>query len=1000
MDLSASRKRQASPTPPKRRVKPTHSGYATFRVSNIENNETVHHKCLLLTGDCPSFENSAEDYIAIATTDAFSQTTSPQHWPTGGGGRWRALVMLSTGTNQLSIKLWHSGGISGEGVLNVNYIPLTQVPPLHLAIMVAKDSPLVVPCPPSKFGAISSAHSGLEAVIKKFRMTACMWQAALAEQTRVRSGIRRTFRLEEEWSVDSTKQMNRHGPSANSTMDSIAKIHIVRTERRVAEIQNGGQPDSSASWQRHYHGRQLGPREMFAEALRAYGGPLAPQHQPLIAGLVLDSHWDADFGSDGIERGVAPQDAHVPRLAMCGNQDLYSWPRFTEEVSSCLLDKTAADDINPGNELRSTGEICQSSQAGLLEAISRGLGIEDGEEHIPHDMCFRWKAMFMASDLGALELESQCSLRQVLQLRLAPQLRMACDDPRLRDRAFRQAEITACVEAEADMYQDEGVEDHQILVINCNAGLAEVIVHDASGHQLTRVDYTRWVGWETPPRKECRINLSTLPNDADHGSAASAWVVAGNGKARNINISALMRQLQKNHLSILGTSLRLDKTSVRARHLSHDSIDYDDDDCRHVPWHILFSHADPATGAVSGVESIDLRVGACFDGIVVRYEDGHVADNRPCMDDHYFGGHLSQKQEHLGGSVEIVRVEIPSSVDGIRITLASGVVFGDANEQDPNEIAVLEPRAGEKIVGFFGLSTRGNGWIEEFGILTMPAGASLPRAAYSLVNRLNNRSAGSANHEAEGKEAPLRPISVDALPPQQLTKFSLAIPGSTLYFNKISARPQSLNKSTPGWRREHGYKPWAFLFTHRNPSSGCVAGLSYVSLRVGSTFDGIIVGYEDGARADNRPWTDDGRFGGGKSRTQEDLRGEADVVKVELNPISGMYGFSGIHLTLADGTVFGTLNEDHLGHDEEEDAIVVLEPEKEEKVVGFFGTSDGFDGYVFEFGILTLPRGEEVPEEAYGMEEFRRSGQGGQGERWDDCEDDVEDDSEGTQCWG
>ena len=77
------------------------------------------------------------------------------------------------------------------------YEPLLQTPPLHLAIMVAKDSPLLVDCPPAKFGAFSTAHSSLDAAVAKFRTTALMWQAQTAEDMRMKSLGRRSFRLEE-----------------------------------------------------------------------------------------------------------------------------------------------------------------------------------------------------------------------------------------------------------------------------------------------------------------------------------------------------------------------------------------------------------------------------------------------------------------------------------------------------------------------------------------------------------------------------------------------------------------------------------------------------------------------------------------------------------------------------------------------------------------------------------------------------------------------------------
>jgi hypothetical protein len=115
---------------------------------------------------------------------------------------FKALVMLSPGSNTLSVSHLHNGNFESQMDITVNYIPLLQYPPLHLVIMAASDSPLVIDCPPHKRGGISSAHSDLDAAIAKFRMTAYMWQAMTAEDFRQKGVGRRTFRLDEEWAVD------------------------------------------------------------------------------------------------------------------------------------------------------------------------------------------------------------------------------------------------------------------------------------------------------------------------------------------------------------------------------------------------------------------------------------------------------------------------------------------------------------------------------------------------------------------------------------------------------------------------------------------------------------------------------------------------------------------------------------------------------------------------------------------------------------------------------
>jgi hypothetical protein len=50
---------------------------------------------------------------------------------------------------------------------------------------------------------------------------------------------------------------------------------------------------------------------------------------------------------------------------------------------------------------------------------------------------------------------------------------------------------------------------------------------------------------------------------------------------------------------------------------------------------------------------------------------------------------------------------------------------------------------------------------------------------------------------------------------------------------------------------------------------------------------------------------------------------------------------------------------------------VILEPAEDEVIVGFYGKSDKGSGFTYEFGILTVPKGVELPEKAYDMAELR-----------------------------
>ncbi len=57
---------------------------------------------------------------------------------------FKILVILSPGENVVTLDHLLNGTLVGKTILKLMYIPQLQTPPLHLAIMIAKDSPLLI----------------------------------------------------------------------------------------------------------------------------------------------------------------------------------------------------------------------------------------------------------------------------------------------------------------------------------------------------------------------------------------------------------------------------------------------------------------------------------------------------------------------------------------------------------------------------------------------------------------------------------------------------------------------------------------------------------------------------------------------------------------------------------------------------------------------------------------------------------------------------------------
>lgn len=710
------------------RIKPTSITMTPLRVSNVKSGEAVHQQCLLLKGECPTFDNSDNDYISVKTSDSMKTAESSHNWPTYQG-QWKALVLLAPGNNTITVSLHHAGGTQSTCSVLLVYQPLLQIPPLHLAIMVAKDSPLVIDCPPAKYGAISSAHNSLDAVIAKFRMTAYMWQALTAEDVREKELGRRTFRFEEEWTADTTSfQTFRTNAEGAVVMKSLPKVHIVRTEKTVAELR-----DAQIAQQNPGARRPHELHEIFTRALKAHGGPFESTCRPVVAGLILDSCYSLD---QNLILGHAALGCHQRSglsLGMFGSHLTYSWPRSMEEVSSCLLDATPPGDSvgNDNGECDTMARACFIGQGAFLHEVGHAFGADHtegimkrgyskgwGSEFLDHQSLAKWSKNHTQNDLA------KWALQDVLRFKTMPHFQIPGDEVLTKE--FINAEIQVKVDIDDD-------DETQWLCITSAAGLQHVKIQNGS----------HIIGQDAPASyRLCDFRTSDI-SELDRNTPLEVTVLAQNGKPRTIkNAWTLFRD--RTFIHIPGTSVRLQKMSVKSSRLEEDE---GNDPEAFIPWTVLLNKPD-RNGTLVSASSIDLRVGCTFDGAVVYYPDGTYAHCGPTHrhgSDHNFGGHASENS-NLSPKSEIVKVEVNKSgswgrgsLDGIRMTLDNGAQWGCINDEysGENAIHVFQPSAGQKIVGFFGKHEK-NGFTEEFGILTAPEGFVIPEEAYGLEGLRNN----------------------------------------------------------------------------------------------------------------------------------------------------------------------------------------------------------------------------------------------------------------------
>lgn len=325
------------------------------RVHNAHDGLFVYQKVLLLHGTIGDPDQQAIDGNLTITKldDDFPAVT----WPVCSS-RFKGLVYLQPGPNKVRLefsspKIANSASTNPihASYLTVHMIPPLNTPPLQLAIMLAKDSPGMYDATPAR---AEKEGNMLETAVSKFRMAAYLWQAFTAEQMRRHKLGRRAFRFEEQWTSGTANHRDRE----TGTMRSEAKIHIIRSEKTMAEIRdlNKAQQHKPATDKNALYG-------IAADAVRSYFQP-SPGQKLYVTVLIMDAHWDV--GQKTITGHAAlGGNAGELQLSIFGSHCLHSYPSSLEEVVPAFTDCTPTDTNYVANDCNEAGSSWEAANLGI-----------------------------------------------------------------------------------------------------------------------------------------------------------------------------------------------------------------------------------------------------------------------------------------------------------------------------------------------------------------------------------------------------------------------------------------------------------------------------------------------------------------------------------------------------------------------------------------------------------------------------------------------------------
>lgn len=228
---------------------------------------------------------------------------------------------------------------------------MVNSPPLQLVVLLGKDSDGTYDAVPER---AEREGNGLDMAVRKYKTAAYLWQAFTGEQMFRNSLGRRCFRYEEEWQPGT---LSRRDVLAGQ-MRNEAKIHIVRSDKTVAELR-----DLDIAQQNNNGQKKDELFNIAKEAVRNHFN-VQPGQKQYVSVLLLDSHWDTEAQTITGHAALGSAGDDI-KMAIFGSHSLQSYPSCLEEVVDALSDCTRTDTNYVANDCSEAGSNWESANVGI-----------------------------------------------------------------------------------------------------------------------------------------------------------------------------------------------------------------------------------------------------------------------------------------------------------------------------------------------------------------------------------------------------------------------------------------------------------------------------------------------------------------------------------------------------------------------------------------------------------------------------------------------------------
>lgn len=326
---------------------------------NYNNNEIVSSSTVIVSGRTAT----GIDQGVIEFVNNDNKVFPPQSFEVNGNGNFKAIIHVSPGEdNKFKVNVMDNGMINNfgfpqyngkprvldSGELTLKYVPLESNKPVHLCIIMGRDSNGSYDMP--RYRLSRGEVANLDTAIKKLKVAGRLMQAYTQDEMRSTGFSNRSFQFVEERS----NFQGIFGYNVNSSVShQEIKVHVLKSPKTVAELRD---PNLA---QQNPKGSNTGG--LFSHALELIKNtPELFEKRKMIntsiqcAVIYLDAHFDVAKDMILTHAALGGGNGDI-KLAIFGSHGLHSWPINFPMMTPSFLDATHLSKREVANDANQCG---------------------------------------------------------------------------------------------------------------------------------------------------------------------------------------------------------------------------------------------------------------------------------------------------------------------------------------------------------------------------------------------------------------------------------------------------------------------------------------------------------------------------------------------------------------------------------------------------------------------------------------------------------------------